>query len=90
MVLIHFDWMAAIKAVLPLALVLSGSASQERREETVSSDACCAADISGVLPSLVFGCKETVIIMMTNMIIYDVVEHFLKSFLMIMTEMIIC
>ena len=39
---------------------------QERREVTVSSDADRAASISGVLPSLVFGCKETVM-----MIEYD-------------------
>ena len=43
-----------------MALVLSGEAPQERREETVSSDAERAASISGVLPFLVFPCKETV------------------------------
>ena len=56
----HLEWMAEIKAVLPLALVLSGLAPQERSEVIVSSDASRAADISGVLPFLVFGCKETV------------------------------
>ena len=29
----HLDWMAQINAVVPLALVLSGEAPQERREE---------------------------------------------------------
>ena len=60
MVVEHLDWMASIKAVWSPAMVISGSAPQERREETVSSDALRAADISGVLPSLVAGCKETV------------------------------
>ena len=54
----HFDWMAKIKAVLPLLAVFSGEAPQERREETVSSDADRAASISGVPPFLVFGCKD--------------------------------
>ena len=63
------DWMAIIKAVLPPVSVLSGSAFKERREETVSSDAARAADISGVPPPLVFGCEETVMIMMTKKII---------------------
>ena len=52
--------MANIKAVLPLALILFGEAPQERREETVSSDANRAADVSGVVPFLTDGCKETV------------------------------
>ena len=67
MVVEHLDWMASIKAVLSPVMV-SGSAPQERREEIVSSDALRAAFISGVLPSLVFGCKETVMMMMTIMI----------------------
>ena len=54
----HFDTMAYIKAVKPSALVFSGEAPQERREETVSSCAFRAADISGVFPFLVFGCKD--------------------------------
>ena len=58
--------MAQIKAVWPPVIVLSGEAPQERREETVSSDADRAASISGVLPSSVFGCKEAVIIMMID------------------------
>ena len=56
----HFDLMAKIKAGSPLASVSSGLAPQESREETVSSDAEKAADISGVLLSSVFGCKERV------------------------------
>jgi hypothetical protein len=56
--------MAAIKAVWPLASVLSVEAPQERREEAVSSDACKAASISGVFPFFVFGCKETVMMLM--------------------------
>ena len=67
MVVTHLDMMAQIKAVLPLSLVLSGELPQERREETVSSDANRAADISGVLPSLVSGCNETV--MMIHIVI---------------------
>ena len=67
----HLDWMAAIKAVLPPESVLSGEAPQERREETVSSDADRAASISGVFPFSVFGCKETVIIMMVHDYEYD-------------------
>ena len=59
----HFDWTAAIKAVLPTVSVLSGSAPQERREEMVSSAALKAADISGVCPrSSVAGYKETMVI----------------------------
>ena len=56
----HLESMAFIKAVLPLALILFGEAPQERREETVSSDANRAADVSGVVPFLTDGCKETV------------------------------
>ena len=64
------DWIAKIKAVWPVpASVLSGSAPQERREETVSSDADRAASISGVLPFFVFGCKETLMMMMMMTII---------------------
>ena len=62
----HLDWMAKIKAVKPVLAVLSGLAPQERREETVSSDADRAADISGVCPFLVFSCKETVMICMND------------------------
>ena len=58
--------------------VLSGEAPQERREEAVSSDADRAADISGVLPSLVFGCKETMVIMM----IRDYDEDFAEDLLL--------
>ena len=54
----HFDWMADIKAVQPSASVFSGEAPQERREETVSSDADRVASMRGVLPSLVSGCKD--------------------------------
>ena len=46
-----------------MVLVLSGLAPQERREETVSSDADRAADIRGVVPSLVSGCKEAIMMM---------------------------
>ena len=60
-VVTHLYWIADIKAVLPSASVLSGEAPQERREETVSSDALMAAHISGVIPSLVFGCKDIMI-----------------------------
>ena len=70
--------MAQIKAVLPPVIVLSGEAPQERREETVSSDADWAADISGVLPSLVFSCKETVIIVMIG----DYHEDFAEDLLL--------
>ena len=66
MVVKHLEWMAIVKAVSPLALVISGSAPQERREETVSSDAKRAADISGVFPFFVFDCKETVILCLTR------------------------
>ena len=76
MVVTHLDTMAKIKAVLPLASVLSDEAPQERREETVSSDAVRAAAISGVLPSLVFGCKETVIMMMMTIMIMMLVKIF--------------
>ena len=62
MVETHFDWMAKIKAVWPLWAVFSGDAPQERREETVSSCALRAAYISGVIPFLVFGCKNTLMI----------------------------
>ena len=78
MVVMHLDWMAAIKAVLPPESVLSGEAPQERREETVSSDANRAASISGVLPFLVFGCKETVIIVMLD----DYDEDFAEDLLL--------
>ena len=44
-----------------LVSVSSGEAPQERREETVSSDALMAAHISGVVPFLVFGCKDIMI-----------------------------
>ena len=71
----HMDWMAEIKAVLPLAVVLSGEAPQERREETVSSDADTAADISGDVPFLVFGCKKTVMMMMIHIDNYHVDSH---------------
>ena len=57
MVVKHLDWMAKIKAVRPLLAVLSGEAPMERRRVTVSSCAAWAADISGVLPFFVFGCK---------------------------------
>ena len=63
-VLEHFDWMAKIKAVPPLASVLSGEAPRERRKETVSSDAVRAASISGVLPFLLFSWKEIVMMLM--------------------------
>ena len=72
MVVEHLDAMAKIKAVLPLALVLLGSAPQERREETVSSDAGGkrAANINGVSPFFVFGCK--VMMMMMTIIMIDI------------------
>ena len=54
----QLDSMAIIKAVLPSESVFSGLAPLKRREEIVSSDALMAADIKGVLPFLVFGCKE--------------------------------
>ena len=57
MVDIHLDKMAADKAVRPSLRVLSGEAPHERREITVSSDACRAASQSGVLPFLVSVCK---------------------------------
>ena len=57
-----------------MALVLSGEAPQERRKETVSSDADRAASISGVVPFLVSGCKETMVIMMIDDYDNDVVE----------------
>ena len=48
-------------------------APQERREVIVSSDALRAADISGVFPSLVFGCKEAMMmmVMMLLRIVYN-------------------
>ena len=57
MVVKHWDWMAAIKAE-QCSEVVSGEAPMERRRVTVSSCAERAADISGVLPSFVVGCKE--------------------------------
>ena len=58
MVVSHFDWIADIKAVLPLLEVLSGEAPMERRRVIVSSCARRAASISGVLPFFVSGCKR--------------------------------
>ena len=49
--------------------VLSGEAPQERREDTVSSEADLADTISGVFPFLVFGCKETMMMMMMTVMI---------------------
>ena len=63
----HLDCIAAHKAVLPWTSVLSGEAPQERRDETVSSDAVRAASANGVFPFLVFGYKETVMNMMMMM-----------------------
>ena len=51
------DRMAQAKGVPPV--VLSVEAPLARRKETASSAACQAAHISGVLPFLVFGCKDT-------------------------------
>ena len=63
--------MAKIKAVSPLASVISGEAPQERREETVSSDASRAASISGVIPFLVCGYKK-IVIQMVMMILVQI------------------
>ena len=63
-VVTHLDWMANIKAVWPSESVLSGEAPQERREEMVLSDATRAAHISGVLPSVVVGFKDIVMILL--------------------------
>ena len=68
MVLSHLDWMAKIKAVLPFELVLSGEAPQERREETVSLDACTAANISGVTTFLMSGCRKIVMMIFRQQI----------------------
>ena len=55
---LYMDVMENVKAGSPSAPVLSGEAPQERREETVFSDADSAAYISGVLPFLVSGCND--------------------------------
>ena len=51
--------MAIFKAVSPWSPITSDEAPQERRDETVLSDADKAALISSVLPSLVFCYKKT-------------------------------
>ena len=92
MVVLHFDWIAQIKAVLPLLLilaVLSGEAPQERREETVLSDASRAANISGVIPFLVFGCKETVMMMMMMMMIHTMIIMLIHVTMKIMRMLIL-
>ena len=75
----HLDWVAQIKAVWPWTSDLSGDAPQDRREETVSSDAVRAAAISGVIPFFVSGCKETVIIMVIDDYDNDFVEDLLLT-----------